>query len=67
MWLEERTGKRINEMRIEQAIDTKANIVATACPYCLQMFEDAIKAKAVEESLRVMDIAEILRESVAIS
>ncbi len=59
MWLEERIGKRISEMRIEQAIETKAQIVATACPFCLQMFDDAIKAKAAEEQLRVMDIAEL--------
>jgi len=63
MWLEERVGRRINELRTEQVIDTKANIVATACPYCLQMFEDGIKAKAAEESLRTMDIAELIAES----
>ena len=59
-WMEERIGKRISEERIEHVIETKADIVATACPYCLQMFEDAIKAKAVEESLKVLDIAELL-------
>jgi Fe-S oxidoreductase/nitrate reductase gamma subunit len=59
-WMEERIGKRISEERIEQVIETKADIVATACPYCLQMFEDAIKAKAVEESLKALDVAELL-------
>jgi Fe-S oxidoreductase/nitrate reductase gamma subunit len=59
-WMEERIGKRISEERIEDVIETKADVVATACPYCLQMFEDAIKAKAVEESLRAADIAELL-------
>ncbi len=63
MWLEERIGKRISEMRIEQALDTGAQTVATACPFCLQMFDDAIKAQAVEESLKVMDIAELIAES----
>ena len=63
MWLEERIGRRINELRTEQVIKTKAQIVATACPFCLQMFEDGIKAKAVEESLRVMDVAELVAES----
>ena len=63
MWLEESIGTRINEMRIEQAIEAKAQIVATACPYCLQMFDDAIKTKAVEESLKVMDIAELVEGS----
>lgn len=63
MWLEERIGRRINELRTEQVIETKAQIIATACPFCLQMFDDGIKAKAVEESLRVMDIAELVAES----
>jgi len=64
MWLEEqRIGSRINEMRTEQVIETKAQIVATACPYCLQMFEDGIKAKAAEETLKVMDIAELVEKS----
>ena len=60
LWLEERSGRRISEMRTEQAIDAKAQTIATACPYCLQMFEDAIKTKGAEESLKVMDVAELL-------
>jgi len=63
MWLEERIGRRINELRTEQAIETKAQIVVTACPFCRQMFDDGIKAKAVEEQLRVMDIAEVVEKS----
>jgi len=65
LWLEEqKAGQRINEMRTEQVIEVKAQIVATACPYCLQMFEDGIKAQEAEESLKVVDIAELLAESV---
>ena len=63
MWLEERVGRRINELRTEQAIEAKAQIIATACPFCLQMFEDGIKAKAAEEWLKVMDIAELVEGS----
>jgi Fe-S oxidoreductase len=63
MWLEERIGRRINELRTEQALETKAQIVVTACPFCLQMFDDGIKAKAVEEQLKVMDIAELVEKS----
>ena len=58
--MEERIGRRISEMRIDQVVETGAGVVATACPYCLQMFEDAIKAKEVEESLKALDIAELL-------
>jgi Fe-S oxidoreductase/nitrate reductase gamma subunit len=63
MWLEEHTGRRINELRTEQALETKAQTVITACPFCLQMFDDGIKAKAAEEKLKVMDIAELVARS----
>jgi Fe-S oxidoreductase len=63
MWLEEREGRRINELRTEQALETKAQTVITACPFCLQMFDDGIKAKAAEEQLKVMDIAELVAKS----
>ncbi|HJX36107.1 MAG TPA: heterodisulfide reductase-related iron-sulfur binding cluster, partial [Dehalococcoidales bacterium] len=60
-----RIGQRISENRIDQVIDTKAQMVATACPYCLQMFEDAVKAKQAQETLKVKDIAELIVESMA--
>jgi Fe-S oxidoreductase len=60
MWLEEQEGRRINEMRTEQVIETGAQKVVTACPFCLQMFDDGIKTKEAEEKLKVMDIAELL-------
>jgi len=59
-WIEETSGKRISHVRIEDVIETKADIVATACPFCMQMFEDAIKEKQMEESLRDLDIAELV-------
>ena len=62
MWLEENFGRRIGEMRFEQAIDTGAQILATACPFCLQMFDDATKAKDVDDSPKIMDIAELIAE-----
>ncbi len=62
-WIEEHTGQRINEIRTEEAIETRAGILATACPYCLQMFEDGIKAKGVEESLEARDIVELLEST----
>jgi Fe-S oxidoreductase len=60
MWLEEQEGRRINELRTEQAIATGAQKVVTACPFCLQMFDDGIKTKAAEEKLKVIDIAELV-------
>jgi Fe-S oxidoreductase len=65
MWLEERIGQRISETRTDQAIKTGAQIISTACPFCLQMFDDAIKAKEAEEKLKAMDIAEFIAGSLA--
>jgi Fe-S oxidoreductase len=45
MWMEEEADKRVNVRRIDDVICAKVNLVATACPYCLAMFEDALKAK----------------------
>jgi len=63
MWMEEHIGKRINEMRIEQALKLKPDVIATACPYCLTMLGDGLKAKGVDESIKVFDIAELLEKS----
>jgi Fe-S oxidoreductase len=64
MWMEEHLGKRINEMRVDQAMDLKPDIIATACPYCLTMLEDGVKTKGLEESVKTLDIAELLEKSV---
>jgi Fe-S oxidoreductase len=64
MWLEENIGKRISEIRVEQIVTTNAKTIATACPFCLQMFDDAIKAKDLETSLKAIDIAELVLETV---
>lgn len=60
MWLETDAETRINHRRLEEVIDAQANCVATACPYCLNMFDDAIRSKGLGETIQVMDIAEII-------
>ncbi len=63
MWLEEETGQRINEIRLGQALDVRADMVATACPFCLQMFEDAARTRDAGTSPRIRDIAEIVADA----
>ncbi len=63
MWMEEAPDKRVNMRRIEEILKAGVDCVATACPYCLTMFDDALKAKAAEESVKAMDLAELLAES----
>jgi Fe-S oxidoreductase len=66
MWQEEK-GTRVNHLRAAEAANTGASIVATACPFCVQMFEDGIPAVQPNEetrSIKVYDIAELLEVSV---
>ncbi|MFC2022379.1 (Fe-S)-binding protein [Chloroflexota bacterium] len=63
MWMEEDPDKRVNVKRTEQIIEAKADLVATACPYCLTMFEDGLKTKGVEESIKAMDLSELVVEA----
>ncbi len=60
MWLEERIGKRINLDRFDQISAKNPDLVATACPYCLTMMQDAAKDRGKEETVRTLDIAEIV-------
>ena len=66
MWMDEKIGKRINIQRLEDALATDPEWISTACPFCVTMFDDAIKSKDKEESLQIWDIAEIVEQALAI-
>jgi Fe-S oxidoreductase len=64
MWIEEQPGTtKINQMRIEHVIKTGADTVVTACPYCLQMFEEGIEHKEMKDSLKAKDLVELVEEA----
>jgi Fe-S oxidoreductase len=56
MWMEE-GQPRVNHRRVDQAVDTQASKVATACPFCLAMFDEGIAAKQIGGTLAVDDVA----------
>ena len=66
MWLETDPNTRINHRRLADALQVKVDIVATACPYCLLMFDDAIRSKGLGEQIQVMDIAELLDRQLSV-
>jgi Fe-S oxidoreductase len=65
MWLEETIGERVNENRAKEAIATGATTIATACPFCMTMMNDGVKAEGKEATVVVKDIAEIVANSLA--
>lgn len=61
-WIEELPGTRINEIRLDDALQTGADTVVTACPYCLQMMEEAIEHKEIKNSLKAKDLVELVED-----
>ncbi|GGF21600.1 hypothetical protein GCM10010954_20520 [Halobacillus andaensis] len=64
MWMEEKSGNRMNVARTEQALEVEPTMISSGCPFCLTMLSDGTKAKEVEEEVSTMDIAEILAKSI---
>jgi len=67
MFMEETVGKRVNVERTEEAIACRPRTIATACPFCMTMMSDGIKAKDADERVVVLDVAEILAGKLASS
>jgi Fe-S oxidoreductase len=63
MWLEESIGTRVNMDRTAEALGTGADVVSTACPYCMIMLDDAVRANAKEDEVRVLDLSQLVEES----
>ena len=59
-WFDMKVGKRINVLRVDQAAETEAQGIATACPFCMQMLEDGVKL--TDRELPVKDLAELIAE-----
>jgi len=62
MWLEEKVGKAINVERTEELLRTGADEIAVACPFCMTMITDGVKAAGKEPTM-VKDIAEVIAEN----
>jgi Fe-S oxidoreductase len=64
MFKEPENGQKdINIERTEEALRTGAKVIATACPFCMTMLSDGIKNKEMEETVKVMDVAELLLQA----
>jgi len=59
----EKGNKDVNIERIEDALETKPNVVAVACPFCMVMMTDGVKNKEKEAEIKVYDLAELIDKS----
>ena len=62
IWMDRKKGERFADLRIEQALATGAQVLATACPYCIVNFEDSRLSLKEPEGIEIKDITEIIQE-----
>jgi Fe-S oxidoreductase len=62
IWMETPKGERFSDLRLEQAMEVGAEVLATSCPYCITNFEDSRLTLEVTETIEVKDITEIVQE-----
>jgi len=67
MWMEENIGSRVNMNRTHEALDTGADVISTACPFCMIMLDDAVKANGKADEVSVLDISQVVERSLAIA
>lgn len=60
MWMEEQNQDRVNVKRTRQLLETGATTIASACPFCMTMLTDGIKAEEREQEIQQLDVAELL-------
>lgn len=64
MFMEEHDGTRVNVNRADEIIETGVEVAAVACPFCNIMLTDGMKQRNVDEKIQVLDIAEIVADSI---
>jgi Fe-S oxidoreductase len=64
LWLETAPGERFSDLRVQEAARTGAEMLATACPFCIVCLEDSAKVMKLEQ-LRILDVAEIAAMALA--
>jgi Fe-S oxidoreductase len=62
--MEEPPDKRVNHLRVEQALETDPDVIAVSCPFCMIMLSDGLKAKNAEEKVQLLDVVEIVGSAV---
>ena len=64
IWMETVKGERFSDIRVEQAVSCGADVLVTACPYCITHFEDSRLTLKDSDTLKVKDITEIIAQAI---
>ena len=65
IWMDTPKGERFSDLRIEQAVETGAEVLVTSCPYCIVNFEDSVLSSKHGEAIEIKDITEIIQEAIS--
>jgi Fe-S oxidoreductase len=66
-WSEFPVEQRFAVLRVREALESGAEVIATACPYCTLMLEDAVSVLNAGEQIAIRDVAELLAQSVGLT
>jgi len=64
IWMESKKGERLSDVRLDQALEVGADILAIACPYCMINLEDSVLSSNKEDVMEIRDIAELVQEAI---
>jgi Fe-S oxidoreductase len=60
IWMETKSGERFSDLRLKQALEIGANVLAIACPYCMLNFEDSVLTQDKSDEIEIRDITELV-------
>jgi len=63
IWMETKSGERFSDMRLEQALELGANVLAVACPYCMLNFDDSVLTLDKGDVIEIRSIAELVQQA----
>jgi len=64
IWMETPKGERFSDLRLAQAVEVGAQVLATSCPYCITNFEDSRLNREDGDAIQIRDITEIIRDAI---
>lgn len=63
IWMETKKGERFADIKLEEAVEASASVLAVACPFCMSMFEDSVLSLDKGDIIEIKDIAELIQEA----